>query len=126
MPENGAEVIQEARELFFSGKPAEGEKLIADKLLSADWEAHMGKSSSVLVNASTWGLMLTGKLVELGNSTKKDFRNTIGRLVNRSGDFHRRRMGCDAAIVRAADHGFPALIRSFELNHAAAMRCHLG
>ena len=41
------------------------EKLIADKLGDADWESHLGKSSSVLVNASTWGLMLTGKLVAL-------------------------------------------------------------
>jgi RHH-type proline utilization regulon transcriptional repressor/proline dehydrogenase/delta 1-pyrroline-5-carboxylate dehydrogenase len=62
------------------------EKLIADKLLSADWEAHLGRSSSVLVNASTWGLMLTGKLVELGNRTQRDFRTALGRLVNRSGE----------------------------------------
>ena len=34
------------------------EKLIADKLGDANWESHLGKSSSVLVNASTWALMI--------------------------------------------------------------------
>src|SRR5690606_20838652 len=36
--------------------------LIRDKLGEADWKRHMGQSESVLVNASTWGLMLTGHL----------------------------------------------------------------
>ncbi len=62
------------------------EKLISDKLGDADWESHLGKSSSVLVNASTWGLMLTGKLVALSESTRSSFRSTLKRLVNRSGE----------------------------------------
>jgi RHH-type proline utilization regulon transcriptional repressor/proline dehydrogenase/delta 1-pyrroline-5-carboxylate dehydrogenase len=62
------------------------EKLIADKLGEANWESHLGKSSSVLVNASTWGLMLTGKLVALSESTQRNFRTTLRRLVNRSGE----------------------------------------
>jgi RHH-type proline utilization regulon transcriptional repressor/proline dehydrogenase/delta 1-pyrroline-5-carboxylate dehydrogenase len=47
--------------------PDEGtrERLIRDKLAAADWERHLGRSSSVLVNASTWALMLTGRLVRL-------------------------------------------------------------
>ena len=62
------------------------EKLIADKLGDADWESHLGKSSSVLVNASTWGLMLTGKLVALSESSQSNFKSTLKRLVNRSGE----------------------------------------
>jgi RHH-type proline utilization regulon transcriptional repressor/proline dehydrogenase/delta 1-pyrroline-5-carboxylate dehydrogenase len=62
------------------------EKLIADKLGDANWESHLGKSSSILVNASTWGLMLTGKLVALSEQTQKNFRTALGRLVNRSGE----------------------------------------
>lgn len=62
------------------------EKLIADKLGDADWESHIGRSSSVLVNASTWGLMLTGKLVSLSESTSANFRAALARLVNRSGE----------------------------------------
>ena len=62
------------------------EKLIADKLGDANWESHLGKSSSVLVNASTWGLMLTGKLVALSEQTRGDFKTTLKRMVNRSGE----------------------------------------
>ncbi len=62
------------------------EKLIADKLSDADWESHLGKSQSLFVNASTWGLMLTGKLVNIGSSTQKDFRTVLGRLANKSGE----------------------------------------
>ncbi len=62
------------------------EKLIADKLGDADWESHIGKSSSVLVNASTWGLMLTGKLVALSAGTATNLSAALGRLINRSGE----------------------------------------
>jgi RHH-type transcriptional regulator, proline utilization regulon repressor / proline dehydrogenase / delta 1-pyrroline-5-carboxylate dehydrogenase len=37
--------------------------LIRDKLSGSDWGAHIGASPSWFVNASAWGLMLTGKLV---------------------------------------------------------------
>ncbi|MGD8930443.1 MAG: bifunctional proline dehydrogenase/L-glutamate gamma-semialdehyde dehydrogenase PutA, partial [Lysobacterales bacterium] len=62
------------------------EMLIADKLGEADWESHLGRSSSVMVNASTWGLMLTGKLVALSESTRSNFRTALKRLINRSGE----------------------------------------
>ena len=62
------------------------EKLIADKLGDANWESHLGRSSSILVNASTWGLMLTGKLFALSENTQKNFRTLLGRLINRSGE----------------------------------------
>ena len=38
--------------------------LIADKLTGSDWDTHSGQASSVLVNASTWALLLTGKVLE--------------------------------------------------------------
>ena len=38
--------------------------LIEDKIATSDWSKHIGKSSSPLVNASTWGLMLTGKMLD--------------------------------------------------------------
>ena len=37
--------------------------LIRDKLAPGDWRAHLGQSPSLFVNAATWGLVLTGKLV---------------------------------------------------------------
>ena len=36
------------------------DRLIQDKLSSAEWSRHLGHSASWLVNASTWGLLLTG------------------------------------------------------------------
>ena len=41
------------------------DRLIRDKLARGDWEKHLGASESLLVNASTWGLMLTGKLTRI-------------------------------------------------------------
>src|SRR5688500_15030337 len=62
------------------------DKLIRDKLGEADWEKHMGQSDSVLVNASTWGLMLTGRLVQLNDLTRYDVRGAFKRLVGRVGE----------------------------------------
>jgi RHH-type transcriptional regulator, proline utilization regulon repressor / proline dehydrogenase / delta 1-pyrroline-5-carboxylate dehydrogenase len=60
--------------------------LISDKLGDRDWADHIGKSGSMFVNASAWGLMLTGKIVELGRGTKTDARSAIKRLITRSGE----------------------------------------
>ncbi len=38
--------------------------LIDDKIAPSDWGRHLGRSSSSLVNASTWALMLTGKVLD--------------------------------------------------------------
>jgi len=62
------------------------DKLIQDKLGDANWESHLGKSGSVLVNASTWGLMLTGKLVTLAEETQRSFAGVLKRLISRVGE----------------------------------------
>ena len=62
------------------------DKLIRDKLGEADWKRHMGQSDSVLVNASTWGLMLTGHLVDLADDTRRDVHGAFKRLVGRVGE----------------------------------------
>ncbi len=62
------------------------EKLISDKLSDADWESHLGKSSSVFVNAGTWGLMLTGKMVSVGDSARRDLGSTLKKIANKSGE----------------------------------------
>src|SRR6056297_1178777 len=38
--------------------------LIEDKIAPSDWGRHMGHSTSPLVNASTWALMLTGRVLK--------------------------------------------------------------
>jgi len=62
------------------------EALIADKLSGADWEKHLGRSDSLFVNASTWGLMLTGRIVRLSPQTANNFRAQINRMVGRSSE----------------------------------------
>lgn len=62
------------------------DKLIADKIGGKDWEGHLGRSESLFVNASAWGLMLTGRIVELGKGTKFDTAGYLKRLITRSGE----------------------------------------
>ncbi|MGH8115429.1 MAG: bifunctional proline dehydrogenase/L-glutamate gamma-semialdehyde dehydrogenase, partial [Rhodanobacteraceae bacterium] len=62
------------------------DRLIRDKLSEADWKKHLGTSKSVLVNASTWGLMLTGHLITLPDATRRDYQAALRRLVNRAGE----------------------------------------
>jgi len=62
------------------------ERLISDKLSEANWESHLGKSESLFVNASTWGLMLTGRMVKVGRSARRDVRSVLARLANKSGE----------------------------------------
>ncbi|MCY3750897.1 MAG: bifunctional proline dehydrogenase/L-glutamate gamma-semialdehyde dehydrogenase PutA [Gammaproteobacteria bacterium] len=57
--------------------------LIADKLNSADWERHLGKDSSLFVNASTWGLMLTGKLLYHGQEDTPVLPDLMRKLLSR-------------------------------------------
>ncbi len=61
------------------------EKLIKDKLLDADWESHLGKSQSLFVNASTWGLMLTGKIIDV-DADSRGFQRVLEKLINRTGE----------------------------------------
>ena len=63
------------------------DQLIRDKLASGDWKEHAGTSSSMFVNASTWGLMLTGRV--LGPSEEaldEDPGSLMSRLVARAGE----------------------------------------
>lgn len=60
--------------------------LIYDKLHSSDWEQHLGKSQSLFVNASTWGMMLTGKITGLGDMPSDGVGGVIGKLVSRMGE----------------------------------------
>lgn len=59
------------------------DSLIKDKILMQDWEKHLGKSHSWFVNASTFGLMLTGKLLRKDEINSFNLLNTIKRLASR-------------------------------------------
>lgn len=54
--------------------------LIEDKIAPSEWGKHLGKSSSPLVNASTWALMLTGKVLQDGQGMAAILRGAVKRL----------------------------------------------
>lgn len=58
--------------------------LIEDKLSDQHWGNHLGHSDSSLVNASTWALMLTGKV--LHEKEEASISNSMGRLIKRVGE----------------------------------------
>src|SRR3546814_19666036 len=62
------------------------DRLIQDKIAEADWEAHLGRSDSLFVNASTWALMLTGRVVKLRRDEVHDFAGTLRDMVRKSGE----------------------------------------
>src|SRR5690348_10672597 len=84
--EEGVLLMCVAEALLRIPDPGTADRLIRDKLGEADWKRHVGQSDSVLVNASTWGLMLTGHLVDLADDTKRDVHGAFKRLVGRVGE----------------------------------------
>jgi RHH-type proline utilization regulon transcriptional repressor/proline dehydrogenase/delta 1-pyrroline-5-carboxylate dehydrogenase len=64
------------------------DKLIRDKIGSADWDQHIGKGDDLFINASTWALMLTGKVIadvedDEGNLPAS---NIASRMVSKLGE----------------------------------------
>ena len=57
--------------------------LIEDKIGASDWAAHLGHSSSPLVNASTWALLLTGKVL---GGTEEGLAGTLHEAIRRLGE----------------------------------------
>ncbi len=67
------------------------DNLIKDKLAGGDWKSHRGQSDSFFVNATTWALMLTGKVLTPENA-QTAVTKSLMKLINRSSE----------AVVRAA------------------------
>jgi len=62
------------------------DQLIAEKIGSADWASHLGQSDNLFVNASTWGLMLTGRLVDVDEAVRSDLIGYLKSLTARIGE----------------------------------------
>jgi RHH-type transcriptional regulator, proline utilization regulon repressor / proline dehydrogenase / delta 1-pyrroline-5-carboxylate dehydrogenase len=84
--EEGVVLMCLAEALLRIPDAATADKLILDKIGGKDWQAHLGRSDSLFVNASAWGLMLTGKIVELGRSPTQDVGGYLKRMITRSGE----------------------------------------
>lgn len=77
--------------------------LIEDKLAAGDWEQHLGHSDSLFVNASTWGLMLSGKLLRVDMPAEKG-KATFRSLLQRCGE---------PVVRQAVRHAMKILARQF-------------
>ncbi len=62
------------------------DRLIRDKIGGASWDEHLGQSDSLFVNASTWALMLTGRLISQRDAVPGNFPNLMRGLVARAGE----------------------------------------
>ncbi len=69
--------------------------LIRDKISTGDWQAHVGQSPSLFVNAATWGLVVTGRLT--ATSSETGLAATLTRLIGQGGEPLIRR-GVDMAM----------------------------
>ncbi|MFJ4141886.1 trifunctional transcriptional regulator/proline dehydrogenase/L-glutamate gamma-semialdehyde dehydrogenase [Pseudomonas sp. NPDC089734] len=58
--------------------------LIRDKISNGNWQPHLGNSPSLFVNAATWGLLLTGKLVATHNEA--GLSSSLSRIIGKSGE----------------------------------------
>jgi RHH-type proline utilization regulon transcriptional repressor/proline dehydrogenase/delta 1-pyrroline-5-carboxylate dehydrogenase len=113
------------------------DRLIADKIPGGAWDEHLGDSDSLLVNASTWGLMLTGRVVALDRNEVGEARSWYSRLVGKLGEpvaraalrqamrilGHQFVMGrdIDSALERAAGKEERAYRYSFDMLGEAAL-----
>ena len=60
------------------------DRLIADKISRGDWRRHLGESPSLFVNATTWGLLVTGKIVT--TSSEHGLAGALSRLISKGGE----------------------------------------
>jgi RHH-type transcriptional regulator, proline utilization regulon repressor / proline dehydrogenase / delta 1-pyrroline-5-carboxylate dehydrogenase len=116
---------------------ATADRLIRDKLSRGDWHKHLGQSPSMLVNASTWGLMLTGKLTQIDAETARDPAAWYERIVARAGEplvrvalrqamklmAEQFVMGrtIDEALVRSREPGASAFRHSYDMLGESAL-----
>ena len=58
--------------------------LIRDKISNGNWSQHLGQSPSMFVNAASWGLLITGKLVS--THTEAGMSSALNRIIGKSGE----------------------------------------
>ncbi len=71
------------------------DRLIRDKIGQGDWRVHVGRSPSLFVNAAAWGLLVTGKLVDVHSDSALE--QAVASLLRKGGEPLIRR-GVDLAM----------------------------
>jgi len=60
--------------------------LIGDKISKGQWSKHIGSSDSLFVNASSWGLIVTGTMVDYADEREKDSFGLLKKVIGRLGE----------------------------------------
>lgn len=98
------------------------DSLIRDKLAQGNWQAHAGKSHSLFVNAATWALMLTGKIIDVPpKHQREDHENTLTMALKRLASF-----GGEPIVRQAINQAMKILGRQFVMGRTikgALKRC---
>jgi RHH-type transcriptional regulator, proline utilization regulon repressor / proline dehydrogenase / delta 1-pyrroline-5-carboxylate dehydrogenase len=89
--------------------------LIRDKISHGQWSEHLGQSPSLFVNAATWGLVLTGKLVS--THRPHDLSHLLGGLIRKGGEPLIRK-GVDMAMRMMGEQFVTGETIALALNHA--------
>ena len=92
--------------------------LIRDKISQGNWRQHVGKGSSMFVNAAAWGLMLTGKLVSTHSET--GMSASLGRLIAKGGEPLIRK-GVDMAMRMMGEQFVTGQTMQAALQHAGSL-----
>jgi RHH-type proline utilization regulon transcriptional repressor/proline dehydrogenase/delta 1-pyrroline-5-carboxylate dehydrogenase len=114
---------------------ATADRLIRDKISHGDWKSHLGGSPSLFVNAATWGLLLTGKLVAIHNhgALAGALSQVLAKggepLIRKGVDFAMRLLGqqfvmgenIEAALLRAVANEKRGYGHSFDMLGEAAL-----
>jgi RHH-type transcriptional regulator, proline utilization regulon repressor / proline dehydrogenase / delta 1-pyrroline-5-carboxylate dehydrogenase len=82
--EEGVALMCLAEALLRIPDSATADRLIADKISKGDWKKHLGESPSLFVNAATWGLLITGKLVS--TNSEGGLGSALTRLIAKGGE----------------------------------------
>jgi RHH-type proline utilization regulon transcriptional repressor/proline dehydrogenase/delta 1-pyrroline-5-carboxylate dehydrogenase len=82
--QEGVSLMCLAEALLRTPDAATRDALIRDKIGPGDWQRHLGRSPSLFVNAATWGLLLTGRLV--ATHSDAGLGDTLRRIVGRGGE----------------------------------------
>ena len=82
--EEGVALMCLAEALLRIPDAATRDALIRDKIGQGDWQQHLGRSPSLFVNAASWGLLLTGKLV--ATHSEGAMLASLTRLIGKSGE----------------------------------------
>ena len=92
--------------------------LIRDKIAHGHWQEHAGRSPSMFVNAATWGLLLTGKLV--ATHSESSLSVLLTRLIAKGGEPMIRK-GVDMAMRMMGEQFVTGETIQAALEHARAL-----